>query len=460
MINNMKETDIDYGSLRTTRNTVETDTDRRCRVERLALADESTPLITDDYSNDVIKDRCGLVFFIFLFQGIGVMLPWHLFMTSKSYFTEYKMAKAGNADYRLNFLSYIGIASQVPNMAWNGMNLFCQRNSRSGSTTRIVISLLVLVSLFVMTTIFAVVDSYEWPEIFFAVTIMTVVLVNAMSGIYINSIYGLAAMFPKHYVNATMTGANVSGLVMSLLLLVTKFSDTDRSSAIYFFIAGTLVLLVALDTMLALPFSRYFRLIVSESATANTFAQHESLPYGKTFKKIWVQLVDVWAHRFITMCVYPAMVVDVKRFNEDFFVPEYLYEDIMCYMLSNIAAVVGNLCCYLFHKPSTKYTIIPLALRALGIVLLVLCNYRPDTRSFPVLIKSDWAFMIVVIVMGLTNGYYSGLTMMYAKTAAGSDARMQRTAGMMAGFVQSIGFFMGHQFTLLITYFVENLAIS
>ncbi|XP_074653319.1 equilibrative nucleoside transporter 3-like isoform X2 [Tubulanus polymorphus] len=451
----MKETGIPL----TTRSTVETDTDRRCRVERLVLADKSTPLITDEYCNSEMKDRGGLVFFVFLFQGIGVMLPWHLFMTSKSYFTEYKMAKAGNADYRLNFLSYIGIASQVPNMLWNGVNLFCQRNSRSGSTTRIVVSLLVLVSLFVMTTIFAVVDSYEWPDIFFAVTIMTVVSVNAMSGICINSIHGLAAMFPKHYVNAIMTGANISGLVTSLLLLVTKFSDTDRSSAIYFFIAATVVLLVGLNTILALPFSRYFRFVVSESPKANSFGQRESLPYAKTFKKIWIQLVDVWAHRFITMCVYPAMIADVRRSDENFFVPEYLYEDVMCFMLSNLMAVIGNLCCYLFHKPSTKYTIIPLVLRAMGIVLLVLCNYRPDTRSFPVLIKSDWPFMIVVIVMGLTNGYYSGLTMMYAKIAAGSDARMQRTAGMMAGFIQSIGVFMGHQFTLLINYFVENLAI-
>ncbi|XP_074653341.1 equilibrative nucleoside transporter 3-like isoform X5 [Tubulanus polymorphus] len=369
------------------------------------------------------------------------MLPWHLFMTSKSVNDRLR-----NACCELK---------QKPIM---------QQLHRSGSTTRIVVSLLVLVSLFVMTTIFAVVDSYEWPDIFFAVTIMTVVSVNAMSGICINSIHGLAAMFPKHYVNAIMTGANISGLVTSLLLLVTKFSDTDRSSAIYFFIAATVVLLVGLNTILALPFSRYFRFVVSESPKANSFGQRESLPYAKTFKKIWIQLVDVWAHRFITMCVYPAMIADVRRSDENFFVPdlffkEYLYEDVMCFMLSNLMAVIGNLCCYLFHKPSTKYTIIPLVLRAMGIVLLVLCNYRPDTRSFPVLIKSDWPFMIVVIVMGLTNGYYSGLTMMYAKIAAGSDARMQRTAGMMAGFIQSIGVFMGHQFTLLINYFVENLAI-
>lgn len=45
------------------------------------------------------------------------------------YFTEYKLAPVGNAtesEYAKNFLSYLGITAQLPNLILNGINIFCQ----------------------------------------------------------------------------------------------------------------------------------------------------------------------------------------------------------------------------------------------------------------------------------------------------------------------------------------------
>jgi equilibrative nucleoside transporter 1/2/3 len=43
-----------------------------------------------------------------------------------------------------------------------------------------------------------------------------------------------------------------------------------------------------------------------------------------------------------------------------------------------------------------------------------MCNYRPATRTLPVWITSDYAFMLAVVVLGVSNGHESSLAMMYA----------------------------------------------
>ena len=49
-------------------------------------------------------------------------------------------------------------------------------------TTRIVWSILVEVLLFVVTVVLAMVDSSDWPDVFFWLTIGTVVALNSESG--------------------------------------------------------------------------------------------------------------------------------------------------------------------------------------------------------------------------------------------------------------------------------------
>jgi hypothetical protein len=55
-------------------------------------------------------------------------------------------------------------------------SLFCFRGSL---TTRIVWSILVEVVVFIVTVILAMSDSSQWPGVFFAITIITVVILNS-----------------------------------------------------------------------------------------------------------------------------------------------------------------------------------------------------------------------------------------------------------------------------------------
>ncbi|RWS16752.1 equilibrative nucleoside transporter 3-like isoform X2 [Dinothrombium tinctorium] len=81
----------------------------------------------------VPKDRYNVIFVIFLIHGIGALLPWNMFITANDYFVDYKLNvtthSTESSAYREYFLSYIGLASKVPNALFQGLNLI---SSQSG----------------------------------------------------------------------------------------------------------------------------------------------------------------------------------------------------------------------------------------------------------------------------------------------------------------------------------------
>ncbi|XP_074657075.1 equilibrative nucleoside transporter 3-like [Tubulanus polymorphus] len=426
---------------------------------RCEITDESTSLIKKD-ENTYVKDRYNLVFIIFVIQGLATILPWNLFLTAKSYYVDYKLYPAGDADYRLNFLTYAGVASQIPNTVLNGLNLFSQGQSRLNVSHRIIISNIITLLLFVLTIAMCLIDSSQWPGVFFAITLITIIIFNMCSGVWANCIFGIGAQFPTKYINGIITGMNISGLLCALMVIGTKEAgDSDRTSALFYFIIAMVILILALDAFLSFKQTRYFRMVYSDAKISkdNRIQTYDRLPYFITFKKIWVELFDVWLHRLVSLTVYPAIMVDVKRLDPNFFIPEHLFADINCYLLTGITRILGSICSYYVRGPSSKYMIFVQAGRCFLIPFFVMCNYRPATRGSLPVIFNDWVFMIGCIIHGFINGQMSGTTMMNAKKAAGDDKMMQKTAGMMAAFLQSFGFMCGHWFTLLVTYLVENI---
>lgn len=74
---------------------------------------------------------------------------------------------------------------------------------------------------------------------FFFITIFTVVLLNAATGIYQNSLYGIVASFPPRFTNAIVLGNNVCGLFVSIVNIITLvgwlyFSIVSLLNSFYF----------------------------------------------------------------------------------------------------------------------------------------------------------------------------------------------------------------------------------
>ncbi|VDP46003.1 unnamed protein product [Soboliphyme baturini] len=163
-----------------------------------------------------IKDRFNLVYLCFLLHGVGMLLPWNLFITAEAYFTKHKLAGSG---YDKEFLWYVAVCSQTPNLLFNIINIFSKKGS--GLRKKVLACLMTMALIYVGTTVLAMVDSSQWPGVFFALTMISVLVLNSATGMYQNCIYGLAADFPSSYSNAVLVGNNFSGLLTSTLYIIT-----------------------------------------------------------------------------------------------------------------------------------------------------------------------------------------------------------------------------------------------
>ena len=110
-------------------------------TEATKAAGEQTPLIDVGKSPVIVAakqveepvDRNKFVYLVFVLHGIGVLMSWNMFITAKPYFEEYKFGvknstedghASSETDYRPYFIPFVGIASQVPNVVCNVINLF------------------------------------------------------------------------------------------------------------------------------------------------------------------------------------------------------------------------------------------------------------------------------------------------------------------------------------------------
>ncbi|KAG8201380.1 hypothetical protein JTE90_016855 [Oedothorax gibbosus] len=407
-----------------------------------------------------VTDRFNLVFLILMLHGVGTLMPWNMFITAKSYFVDYKLnvngTSASTDEYRLHFLSYIGVASQVPNVICNALNIFVQFGGGT-LTFRIIGSIIIEICIFICTVFLAMLDSSSWPGAFFYITMASVVVINMANGIYQNSIYGLAAKLPMKYSMAIVLGSNTSGTFTSLIhILSIAASPNERTAAIYYFITALFVLLACVDTYFALPLLRFYRYYdgLTQKAITNSKKSSRRPPYWKIFCKTWPQCFNVFFVFFVTLTIFPAIHSDIKQVDPNFFIPEKYFTPVTCYLCFNLFAMLGSLLPNWIKWPSPRFLWIPVVLRILMIPYFMLCNYKPDKRMIPVLIDNDWAYFGMAVALGLTSGYYSSLAMMYAPGCV--DTEHAPIAGMMAALFLVIGIVCGVNFTFFVSWLVEN----
>lgn len=411
-----------------------------------------------------IQDRCHLVYLILLIHGIGVLMPWNMFINAKSYFVDYKLNETnedGSVDemtktYRIYFLSCLGFVSQIPNVLSAALNLFCQCK-RGSPRIRIFLGIIIGIIMLVLTIVLAMLDTSSWKVTFFWITMVIVVIINVANGVYQNSIYGIAAYLPFKYTNAVILGSNTSGLVTSIIAIVAKAAAPDpRASAVYYFLAAIVVLIIAFDSYFALPLLPFYRHHFKKASERKEVSSEDGESYMTKYfiviKKCWVHLLSVFFVFFVTLSCFPAIQADIKSIN--FIIPEKYFTLVTCFLFFNLFAVVGSLLTEFVKQPGPKYVWIPVLLRVLFIPFFLLCNFRPDERNIDPVFVNDYVYCTGSILLALTSGYFSSLCMMYAPSNV--EEKYKGIAGMMAAFCLILGVFCGIVFTFPLIYAIEK----
>ncbi len=117
--------------------------------------------------------------------------------------------------------------------------------SYSSLSTRIWSTTLFQAIVFTLTIGLAIIDSSEWPEIFFWITMLSAVVINIANGIFQGCVYGIAAKLPMKYTNSVTFGFSISGSISSLFMIISiTIAPNPKEVAIYFFSFAVFYLLL------------------------------------------------------------------------------------------------------------------------------------------------------------------------------------------------------------------------
>ncbi|GFR33076.1 equilibrative nucleoside transporter 3, partial [Trichonephila clavata] len=105
--------------------------------------------------------------------------------------------------------------------------------------------LMAMIILFLFTTLIVFVDTDNSQTTFFAVTITTVVAINAMCGFVQGGGTGIAGSLPKKYMGYNVNGMALGGMLASVAQILSLLGNTKpENSAFFYFTTATVFLCI------------------------------------------------------------------------------------------------------------------------------------------------------------------------------------------------------------------------
>lgn len=176
----------------------------------------------------------------------------------------------------------------------------------------------------------------------------------------------------------------------------------------------------------------------------------------RIFLKCWPQFLNVFMTFFLTLCIFPSVIANIKQSKTNSLgLSEKYFGPVTCFLLFNVFATIGNLLSDYTQWPGRKHVWILVVLRFAFIPFFLLCNFNPTSRHWPVYIHSDLAYVLGNVLFSLSAGYISSLCMMFSsQTLTGEEAQK---AGMIAAFFLVFGIFVGVNSSFTMTWLVEKI---
>ncbi|XP_012936591.1 equilibrative nucleoside transporter 3 [Aplysia californica] len=434
---------------------------------------EETPLIQSGSGPKAPPDRRYAVFLIFGFLGLSSLLPWNFFITAKKYF-DYKFrntslpsnvsfdGKGHTTDMQVVFESYLSIVSNGSNLLFMIITLLLVRSI--SVKVRIVVSTVLMITIFVITTSLVEVDTDSWQQVFFIITLVMAAFMSGVQSVLTGSVLGLSALFPAIYSQSAMIGQAAGGTFSAVVSILTHATGGDpiTSALIYFLIASVVtgLALVAYLSLYAQKFSRFYmidQVYIASKINEDIPSYHDIVGrkeyLGAILKKTWMYCVSICLVFMVTLSVFPAVCSLIKSYSHEgnawtdtYFTP------VVCFLLFNVGDFLGRLVTFVFkfpgpHRP--QLMLFMCILRIGFIPLLMFCNAQPRYHM-PVVFDNDAYPVVLILFMGLTNGYLSTLCMSFGPIDV-PDEHAEGT-GMMLALAMTMGLAAGSGLSFLCVY--------
>ncbi|KAG6429587.1 hypothetical protein SASPL_107639 [Salvia splendens] len=260
------------------------------------------------------------------------------------------------------------------------------------------------------------------------VTVGVMGLCGVADGLVQGGVVGNAGELPERYMQAVVAGTAASGVLVSLLRVLTKAiypqdaSGLRKSANLYFIFSIVVMILNIIFYNVAhkLPVIKYYNDL--KKVAANEEKEQKGEPTGKLWRSTLWEIVGtvkwygygIMVIYVVTLCIFPGSITEDVHSDilKDWF-PIVL---IACY---NVFDLVGKTLTPLYLMDNAKAAIGVTFARLLFLPLFYGCLHGPD------ILRSEIPVMILTCLLGLTNGYFTCVLMILApKTVRLQHAEM------------------------------------
>eukprot|EP00761_Pharyngomonas_kirbyi_P013695 gb/GECH01013724.1/.p1 GENE.gb/GECH01013724.1/~~gb/GECH01013724.1/.p1 ORF type:complete len:459 (+),score=85.67 gb/GECH01013724.1/:1-1377(+) len=421
---------------------------------------EGEVIIEKTESSSSPKDKYHLIYFIYLLQGIGILLPWNAFISNPGYFK----------DAYSNFpkiIGYFGAVYTATNLLGTLGNTFIV-----GLITlkkRIIISQTICFLFLIVPPILAYTPLGQIPS--FVLLLLSLAVIGFASAIFQGSMFGMADMLPSVYTQALMSGNGGAGVLVSFLTAILHAifpspsdsdsgsssssqgaSDQERLGNLIYFLIGSLVLLFCILGYLVMLKNGFMNYYLSKHEThinedeesplvknsvnseSDSSAPKKVSPFV-VFRKIWRMELCVCSVFWVSLAIFPGLAetnIPSPNIPSDWF-------PILMINLFNIFDWIGRSLPRWFVLISENKLGYFIFGRIIFLPLFILCCQSQHWG--PPVLQNEAFSCVFMVLMAISNGYLSSLAMMFGPSRA--DEHEKETAGSLMVFFLLLGLALG-----------------
>eukprot|EP00127_Corallochytrium_limacisporum_P000164 Clim_evm25s6 gene=Clim_evmTU25s6 len=415
------------------------------------------------------EDNWNFGYIVFSLLGLGMLLPWNMFITAADF---YRLRLAGTP-YENTFESTFSVSYQMLNFLLMGYLIYSGRKFDSKLFIKIPLALQFVILLYTAILVrFPVAPAFLYYSSVVCVGISGCVAAMLMMGLF-----ALVSHMQPRYTQGLMSGQGLGGLAVAILqVLSISLGESEQDGAFFYFIVSGIITglcVISYSMLLQLPLMEghvlfmhkthhhahhgrrnsglYHRLSEGSLSNSDPALAHK-IPlrrYVEVFKKIWHLVFSVFWIFSVTLAVFPAIAALVisAHIPEDPNHPDMyslLFIPVYCFVGFNFGDYMGRVISGIIWFPGPAGIPFMALLRTLLVPAFMFCHVRTSALPSPFGGSDLWPILFVLI-LGLTNGYWVSLCMIYAplhvqtrdKDIAGTIMSMALTSGLTFGAVTS-----------------------
>ncbi|KAL3532321.1 hypothetical protein ACH5RR_005842 [Cinchona calisaya] len=360
------------------------------------------------------RDTYRVAYILHFFLGAGNLLPWNTLITAIDYFGYLYPNRHVEKVFSVAYMTSSVIVLVVMLQRWGNWSKKFNLGLRMNLGFSLFIS-----SLMVTPTM-------DWARhsngtkvnstVSYYLMVASVVICGLADGLIGGSLIGSAGKLPKQYMQAIFAGTASSGVLVSVLRILTKASLPHtpkglKTSAHLYFIVSTIILLCCIicsNILEKLPvMQQHIKLLQEDTPSSKS-------KFWEIARIIRWPAFGVFVIYTVTLSIFPGFLAEnvESRFFKDWF-------PIILITMYNISDLIGKSLTAIFILKGIGRVTWGCMARLLFYPLFSACLHGPKW------LKTELPVAFLTILLGLTNGYLTSCIMILApKAVAPSEAEI------------------------------------